>query len=72
MHDSNTHGEAYRTTKRGGLLVLAALAGLAAAPTLLAADTITFTDPGTRAGADLAAPTTLSRAFRHVATTLRP
>lgn len=72
MHDSNTHGEAYRTTKRGGLLVLAALAGLAAAPTLLAADTITFTDPGTRAGADIAAPTTLSRAFRHVATTLRP
>jgi serine protease Do len=72
MHDSNTHGEAYRTPKRGGLLVLAALAGLAAAPTLLAADTITFTDPGTRAGADLAAPTTLSRAFRHVATTLRP
>jgi serine protease Do len=72
MHDSNTHGEAYRTPKRGGLLVLAALAGLAAAPTLLAADTITFTDPGTRAGADIAAPTTLSRAFRHVATTLRP
>ena len=30
MHDSRTHGEAYRTPKRGGLLVLAALAGLAA------------------------------------------
>ena len=72
MHDSRTHGEAYRTPKRGGLLVLAALAGLAAAPTLLAADTITFTDPAARAGADVAAPMTLSKAFRNVATTLRP
>ena len=72
MFDSRSNGEAYRTPKRGGLLVLAALTGLAAAPTLLAADTITFTDPGTRASADVAAPTTLSKAFRHVATTLRP
>ena len=72
MHDSRTHGEAYRTPKRGGLLVLAALAGLAAAPTLLAADTITFNDPETRTSADVTAPTTLSKAFRHVANTLRP
>ena len=72
MNDSRTNGEAYRAPTRGGLLVLAALAGLAAAPTLLAADTITFTDSSTRATADVVAPTTLSRAFRKVANTLRP
>jgi serine protease Do len=53
-------------------MVLAALAGLAAAPTLLAADTVTFANPDARSNANAGNAMILSNAFRSVAETLRP
>ena len=38
MRDSTTNGQAHRTPRGRRVMILAALAGLAAAPTLLAAD----------------------------------
>ena len=45
MQDSTQNGQANRTPRGRRVMVLAALAGLAAAPTLFAADTVTFTEP---------------------------
>jgi serine protease Do len=72
MRDSTTNGQAIRTPRGRRLMVLAALAGLAAAPTLLAADTVTFTNTDTRSNAGAGDAMILSNAFRSVAETLRP
>ncbi|MDE0889633.1 MAG: Do family serine endopeptidase [Phycisphaerales bacterium] len=72
MRDSTPNGPAIRTPRGRRLMVLAALAGLAAAPTLLAADTVTFANPDARSNANAGNAMILSNAFRSVAETLRP
>ena len=72
MRDSTTNGQAHRTPRGRRVMILAALAGLAAAPTLLAADTVTFTNVETRSTAGTGDAMMLSNAFRSVAETLRP
>ncbi|RPG20665.1 MAG: Do family serine endopeptidase [Phycisphaera sp. TMED9] len=72
MQDSTQNGQANRTPRGRRMMVLAALAGLAASPTLFAADTVTFTNHDTRSIAGVGDAMILSNAFRSVAETLRP
>ena len=72
MQDSTQNGQANRTPRGRRMMVLAALAGLAASPTLFAADTVTFTNHDTRSSAGVGDAMILSNAFRSVAETLRP
>ena len=72
MRDSTPTGQATRIPRGHRMMVLAALAGLAVAPTLLAADTVTFTNAETRSNAAAGDAIMLSNAFRSVAEILRP